>query len=96
MGGGVTQPRSSGQREAAEEGSDIIAGGGAAQLPPTRGIPRVEKNRRLSVREWYLLPLEQGLENPLRFQPPPTATCRCRRDLLPPTRVVAAPAPVRT
>ncbi|KAB0396576.1 hypothetical protein E2I00_005855, partial [Balaenoptera physalus] len=29
-------------------------------------------------------------------KPPPTATCRCRRDLSPPTRVVAAPAPVRT
>ncbi|XP_040314113.1 uncharacterized protein LOC121019003 isoform X6 [Herpailurus yagouaroundi] len=28
--------------------------------------------------------------------PPPTATCRCRRDLSPPTHVVAAPAPGKT
>lgn len=42
-------------------------------------------------------PLRTGTGKPLPITvtPPPTATCRCRRDLSPPTHVVAAPAPVR-
>ncbi|XP_045297722.1 uncharacterized protein LOC123578707 isoform X8 [Leopardus geoffroyi] len=39
----------------------------------------------------------QRVGKPFTIQaPPPTATCRCRRDLSPPTHVVAAPAPGKT
>lgn len=111
MGGGVTRPRQLWTAKGCGGGSDIISGGGAAQLPPNRGLQappswRTQGSRNFKTREGQemksagttppLLRTRDGKSFTISATPPihtDTATCRCRRDLSPPTHVVAAPAP---
>lgn len=109
VGGGVTKPRQlRAARGCGGGGNDIIAGGGTAQLSPTRGLQapplwRTQGGLRSQRREEEQKMKSAGIVSPLLKTrvgkpftiqpPPPTATCRCRRDLSPPTHVVAAPAP---